>query len=101
MEANNHNTPVIYEVDIILGSVEPPNGHIILRYEDGRNYMGTVKNGIPNGFGISIGYYWIYEGQWFEGIMIRGVMRHIYTNKKFVIPSEHISPVKSKEMQRS
>lgn len=101
MEANNHTTPVIYEVDILLGTIKPPNGHIILRYEDGRNYMGTVKNGKPHGFGISTGYYWIYEGQWFEGIMIRGVMKHIYTNQKFVIPSERIFPGESKETLRA
>lgn len=101
METNNKKTPIIYETDLIMGTIKPPNGHIILRYEDGRNYMGTVKNGKPDGFGISTGYYWIYEGQWFEGIMIRGVMRHIYTNQKFVIPSEHISREESTERQHA
>lgn len=91
MELNNNNTPVIYETDLFMGSILPPNGHIILRYMDGRNYTGTVTNGIPNGFGIQTGYYWIYEGRWLNGILICGTMTHIYTKQRFIINGFDIS----------
>lgn len=87
MELNNNNTPVIYEADMLLGSIVPPNGHIILRFIDGRHYIGNVKNGRPHGVGISTGFYWIYEGMWLDGILIQGVMRHIYTREVITIPS--------------
>lgn len=79
------NAPIYYETDLILGAVEPPNGHIILRYQDGRNYVGTVKLGLPNGHGISTGIHWIYQGIWEDGIMIKGSMTHIYSRKVILI----------------
>ena len=89
MELNANNTPVIYEADFMMGDQYVPNGHVVYRYVDGRNYMGTMQNGIPHGFGILTGFYWVYEGQWNRGMLVCGVMKNIRSGERIIIPSVH------------
>jgi hypothetical protein len=73
----DEDIPVIYEVDIFMGAITPPNGYCVFKFSNGDDYSGFLKDGVPHGQGAKRTKQWIYIGEWKEGTLNKGKMLKI------------------------
>jgi len=82
----DEQVPVIWEVDVFMGSQQPPQGYVNFRYADGRDYSGYMLNGRPDGFGVMRGKVLSYVGIWSDGFFEEGTMVDAVRATEFRIP---------------
>lgn len=78
--------PVVWEVDVFMGTTAPPNGYVNFRYSDGRDYSGYMVQGVPQGFGVMRGKVLSYVGIFDDGFLSEGIMVDAVRAVKFDIP---------------
>ena len=83
---------VVWEVDVFMGQREPPEGYVVFRYSDGRDYSGYMRDGVPEGYGVMRGPVLSYIGIWRGGTMIEGLMVDTVRSTEFHIPWAPTSP---------
>jgi hypothetical protein len=84
----DEQVPVIWEVDVFLGTQQPPQGYVNYRYSDGRDYSGYMSHGTPHGYGVMRGPVISYIGIWEDGTMVEGIMVDAVRASEFRIPWE-------------
>jgi hypothetical protein len=82
----DEQVPVIWEVDVFRGRQELPNGYVVFRYADGRDYSGYMVQGIPQGFGVMRGPILSWVGIFDDGNMVEGIMIDAVRATRFDIP---------------
>lgn len=92
----DEQVPVIWEVDVFMGSQAPPQGYVNFRYADGRDYSGYFMHGRPNGYGVMRGPILSYIGIWEDGIFVEGIMVDAVRATEFRIPFQTPSPEDSR-----
>lgn len=80
--------PEIWEVDVILGQVQPPSEYVNFRYSNGSDYSGYMINGQRNGYGILRGRILSYIGLWEDDVLTQGVMIDTVRGTEFDIHPE-------------
>lgn len=88
----NEQVRVIWEVDVFMGAPQP-EGYVVFRYADGRDYSGYMVNGVPSGFGVMRGSIVSYIGIWEHGIMVEGIMVDAVRATEFRIPWVPLPPI--------
>jgi hypothetical protein len=82
----DEQVPVIWEVDVFMGSQAPPQGYVNFRYANGNDYSGYMLHGRPSGFGVMRGSVLSYIGVWDDGIFVEGTMVDAVRASEFRIP---------------
>lgn len=84
----------IWEVDVFMQKVPKPQGYVVFRYANGRDFSGYMVDGVPNGYGVLRGPILTHIGEWENGQLIKGIMIDAVRGWQFDIPSEPSSPAR-------
>ena len=92
----DEQVPVIWEVDVFMGSQAPPEGYVNFRFASGRDYSGYMVQGVPHGFGVMRGSILSFIGIWDNGIFVEGTMVDAVRATEFRIPFQTPPPEDSR-----